>query len=177
MTSSRLPWLLLVACAAGLAAPAARAADVADEAQFYFERGNQQYRQGHLEEALAAYYTSNRLVPNRNVSFNIALPTETSFRAPWTWVACSLVAIFLSGAAAVFAYNEVAHTNGQMFAWSLVGLLGLPGAYAAILLADVLGWIVWHFVHLSFALVGWLTAGGLLLAMALPIAALAADSI
>ena len=49
-----------------------RAGDVADEAQFYFERGNQHYRQGRIEDALEAYYTSNRLVPNRNVAFNIA---------------------------------------------------------------------------------------------------------
>ena len=90
MTSTRLTCLVLaVALAAGLVAPA-RAADVADEAQFHFERGNQYYRQGRLEEALAAYYASNRLVPNRNVTFNIARCLEQlkrydeAFRA---WVA------------------------------------------------------------------------------------------
>ena len=50
----------------------ARADDVADEAQFHFVRGNQFYREGHFDEALSAYYASNRLVPNRNVQFNIA---------------------------------------------------------------------------------------------------------
>jgi outer membrane receptor for ferrienterochelin and colicins len=81
--------VLAVALAASLAAPA-RADDVADEAQFHFERGNQFYRQGRLEEALAAYYASNRLVPNRNVTFNIARCLEQlkrydeAFRA---WVA------------------------------------------------------------------------------------------
>src|SRR6185295_5638406 len=57
--------------APGRSAPAV-AADLADEAQFHFERGNQHYRQGRIEEALEAYYASNRLVENRNVQFNIA---------------------------------------------------------------------------------------------------------
>jgi outer membrane receptor for ferrienterochelin and colicins len=82
--------ILAVALVAGPVASAVRAADVADEAQFHFERGNQLYRQGRLEEALAAYYASNRLVPNRNVTFNIARCLEQlkrheeAFRA---WVA------------------------------------------------------------------------------------------
>jgi outer membrane receptor for ferrienterochelin and colicins len=54
----------------------ARAEDVAqgsaDEAQFHFNRGNQLYRQSHFDEALVELYASNRLVPNRNVQFNIA---------------------------------------------------------------------------------------------------------
>ena len=50
----------------------ARAADVADEAQFHFVRGNQFYRQAQFDEALSEFYASNRLVPNRNVQFNIA---------------------------------------------------------------------------------------------------------
>lgn len=59
--------------AAGVAfAPVARAADVADEAQFHFVRGNQLYRQARFEDALSELYASNRLVPNRNVQFNIA---------------------------------------------------------------------------------------------------------
>jgi outer membrane receptor for ferrienterochelin and colicin len=54
--------------------PAVRAAaeDVADEAQFHFTRGNQLYRQGRFDDALSEFYASNRLVPNRNVQFNIA---------------------------------------------------------------------------------------------------------
>jgi outer membrane receptor protein involved in Fe transport len=55
-----------------LSAARARAADVADEAQFHFTRGNQLYRQAQFEEALSELYASNRLVPNRNVQFNIA---------------------------------------------------------------------------------------------------------
>ncbi|MDX2023360.1 MAG: TonB-dependent receptor [Deltaproteobacteria bacterium] len=65
-----VPLLLSVLCPP---APAqAQTSDVADEAQFYFDRGNDSYRQGNFTEAVAAYYTSNRLVPNRNVQFNIA---------------------------------------------------------------------------------------------------------
>src|SRR5262249_59649336 len=56
--------LLSVAPAAG--------EDVADEAQFPFVRGNQLYRQGRFDDALSEFYASNRLVPNRNVQFNIA---------------------------------------------------------------------------------------------------------
>src|SRR5437868_13050984 len=72
-----------------LAAPPALGDDVADEAQFHFVRGNQFYREGHFDEALSAYYASNRLVPNRNVQFNIARCLEQlklyheAFRA-WT---------------------------------------------------------------------------------------------
>lgn len=44
----------------------------ADEAQFHFLRGNRAYQDKRLEDALASYYLSNRLVANRNVQFNIA---------------------------------------------------------------------------------------------------------
>jgi outer membrane receptor protein involved in Fe transport len=44
----------------------------ADEAEFYFLRGNRAYQEKRFEDALSAYYLSNRLVPNRNVQFNIA---------------------------------------------------------------------------------------------------------
>ena len=50
----------------------AAAEDVADEAQFHFARGNQLYRQARFDDALSEFYASNRLVPNRNVQFNIA---------------------------------------------------------------------------------------------------------
>jgi outer membrane receptor protein involved in Fe transport len=63
--------VLLIAALAGAPALAA-AAPEADEAQFRFLRGNQLYRQGRFEDALSEYYQSNRLVPNRNVEFNIA---------------------------------------------------------------------------------------------------------
>jgi outer membrane receptor for ferrienterochelin and colicins len=52
--------------------PARAAAPLADEAQFRFLRGNAMYRAGRFEDALSEYYLSHRLVPNRNVQFNIA---------------------------------------------------------------------------------------------------------
>src|SRR5687767_3337797 len=66
--------LLALTASAAVTLPAAStsAAPVADEAQFRFLRGNTFYRQGRFEDALSEYYLSNRLVPNRNVEFNIA---------------------------------------------------------------------------------------------------------
>ena len=65
-----LAWLLFAS------PPVAAAGDTpaghADEAQFYFLRGNRAYQEKHFEDALASYYLSNRLVANRNVQFNIA---------------------------------------------------------------------------------------------------------
>ena len=62
-----------------VASPAARGAEPggsfggpADEAQLHFLRGNRAYQEKRFEDALAAYYLSNRLVANRNVQFNIA---------------------------------------------------------------------------------------------------------
>lgn len=60
-------FLLLV----GLAA-AARADNVADEAELRFRRGAELYSKGRIEEALGEFFASNRLSPNRNVVFNIA---------------------------------------------------------------------------------------------------------
>jgi outer membrane receptor for ferrienterochelin and colicins len=57
--------------AAESSAPLA-ASGQADEAEFYFLRGNRAYQDKRFEDALSAYYLSNRLVPNRNVQFNIA---------------------------------------------------------------------------------------------------------
>jgi outer membrane receptor protein involved in Fe transport len=68
--------VIFAVCLVSLFAASARAEDVAqsvaDEAQFHFSRGNQLYRQGRFDEALVELYASNRLVPNRNVKFNIA---------------------------------------------------------------------------------------------------------
>ncbi|MFY1828823.1 TonB-dependent receptor domain-containing protein [Myxococcus fulvus] len=44
----------------------------ADEADIAFELGNDAYAKGQYTEALRSYFTSYRLVPNRNVLFNIA---------------------------------------------------------------------------------------------------------
>jgi outer membrane receptor protein involved in Fe transport len=65
----RVVVLLTLAASPIAAAPAS---DLADEAQFHFSRGNRQYQAGRIEDALGSYYLSNRLVPNRNVQFNIA---------------------------------------------------------------------------------------------------------
>jgi outer membrane receptor protein involved in Fe transport len=72
MTARRASVVLAVLLLSLAAAPARAAEDVADEAQFHFSRGNQLYRQGRFDEALVELYASNRLVPNRNVKFNIA---------------------------------------------------------------------------------------------------------
>ncbi len=56
-----------------LLTPAASlASNTADEADVAFELGNEAYAQGQYVEALRAYFSSYRLVPNRNVLFNIA---------------------------------------------------------------------------------------------------------
>ncbi|MCC6335679.1 MAG: TonB-dependent receptor [Myxococcales bacterium] len=60
---------LLVALA--LAFPA-RADNTADEADVAFSLGNAAYSKRDYERALASYFLSYRLVPNRNVLFNIA---------------------------------------------------------------------------------------------------------
>jgi hypothetical protein len=66
-------WLaLLLLLMAGVVHGAEAAADVADEAEFHFRRGLAFQRQGRFEDALAEFYASNRLVPNRNVQLNIA---------------------------------------------------------------------------------------------------------
>lgn len=69
MRALRLGFLLLSL----LLVPAtARANNTADEADVTFEVGNQAYARGQYTEALRAYFASYRLVPNRNVLFNIA---------------------------------------------------------------------------------------------------------
>src|SRR5690242_12375424 len=50
----------------------ALAHNTADEADVLFEVGNEAYARGHYVEALRSYFASYRLVPNRNVLFNIA---------------------------------------------------------------------------------------------------------
>jgi outer membrane receptor protein involved in Fe transport len=51
-------------------------ADTADEADLLFELGAEAYQRGEYREALERFLTSNRLVPNRNVIFNIARTFE-----------------------------------------------------------------------------------------------------
>jgi tetratricopeptide (TPR) repeat protein len=62
-----LPLLLALT----LAVPA-WADNTADEADVAFSLGNEAYAKRNYESALAAYFLSYRLVPNRNVLFNIA---------------------------------------------------------------------------------------------------------
>jgi outer membrane receptor protein involved in Fe transport len=66
--------LAAAVCAFTLAvlSPPARADAVADEADFRFNRAAAFFKQGKLEEALSEFLSSNRLVRNRNVIFNIA---------------------------------------------------------------------------------------------------------
>src|SRR5690242_7506668 len=58
--------------ALSLLAPPAWADNTADEADVAFELGNRAYARRDYEEALKDYFLSYRLVPNRNVLFNIA---------------------------------------------------------------------------------------------------------
>src|SRR3954451_7123636 len=50
----------------------ALADNTADEADVAFRLGNTNFGRGRFDDALAAYFLSNRLVPNANVVFNIA---------------------------------------------------------------------------------------------------------
>ncbi|MFL5345523.1 MAG: TonB-dependent receptor domain-containing protein [Hyalangium sp.] len=58
----------------------ALANNTADEADVAFELGNEAYSKGNYNEALRSYFTSYRLVPNRNVLFNIARCYEAQNR-------------------------------------------------------------------------------------------------
>jgi outer membrane receptor for ferrienterochelin and colicin len=73
----RAPLVMAMACAlAGGLARSARADDLADEADLQFQLGATRYRDGDYLGALEHFLASNRLVPNRNVSFNIARSFE-----------------------------------------------------------------------------------------------------
>ena len=65
--------LTALACAGVLLTSAVvRADNTADEADIAFTLGNQAFVKRDYEKALSWYFLSNRLVPNRNVLFNIA---------------------------------------------------------------------------------------------------------
>ncbi len=68
---SRLLCLALLALGLGFAPPAA-ADDLADEADLKFRLGAEAYQRGDYRAALEEFLASNRLVPNRNVAYNIA---------------------------------------------------------------------------------------------------------
>lgn len=63
-------------------APDARADDTADEADLQFNLGADRYEAGDYRGALEHFLVSNRLVPNKNVLFNIARSYEQLKRAP-----------------------------------------------------------------------------------------------
>ncbi len=63
--------LLALSFALGLAVPA-RADDLADEADLKFRLGAEAYQRGDYKSALEEFLASNRLVPNRNVTYNVA---------------------------------------------------------------------------------------------------------
>src|SRR5688500_13272545 len=62
--------MVLLLCAAIV--PSSARADEASEAQLQYELGVELYRQRRFTEALERFLASNRLVPNANVTFNIA---------------------------------------------------------------------------------------------------------
>jgi outer membrane receptor for ferrienterochelin and colicin len=82
-------WLgVLLSAALTLGAPApARADGLADEAELNFQIGAEYYRAGDFRQALQHFMASNRLVPNRNVVFNIARTFErlSRFADAYRW--------------------------------------------------------------------------------------------
>ena len=70
-------WFILASQAfAQSEASNAPSVDLAEEAGLHFDLGIEAYRQGRLQTALEHLLQSNRLVPNRNVVFNIARTYE-----------------------------------------------------------------------------------------------------
>jgi outer membrane receptor for ferrienterochelin and colicin len=79
MTSRHAKWTilrLLTAVALVAATAPARADNLADEAELQFELGADRYKASDFRGALEHFLASNRLVPNRNVVFNIARTYE-----------------------------------------------------------------------------------------------------
>ena len=71
--SRRILGATLIALAALGGAPSgALAGGLADEAELQFQLGADHYQKGDYREALEHFFISNRLVPNRNVVYNIA---------------------------------------------------------------------------------------------------------
>jgi outer membrane receptor for ferrienterochelin and colicin len=63
-------------CASVLCVQQSRADDLADEADLQFTLGAEKYQAGDYRSALEHFLVSNRLVPNRNVVYNIARAYE-----------------------------------------------------------------------------------------------------
>jgi len=71
-----VPALLALAACVPLVAGEARAGGLADEAELQFQIGADFYQKGAYRDALEHFFISNRLVANRNVTFNIARTYE-----------------------------------------------------------------------------------------------------
>jgi hypothetical protein len=106
--------------------------------------------------AVVGAYVASRLVGIVIDKLELVLPSETSFRSPWTWLTCAGVATILMGAAVAIAYEEF-ESDAGILAFSLVGLLALPGSFIALGAAEGLGWAVLHFVDFNYATVAWPT--------------------
>src|SRR6185437_13502134 len=78
----RFVFVLLCVLLVGSVGRTAYADDVADEADLQFQLGAERYEAGDYKGALEHFLTSNRLVPNKNVLFNIARTYEQLKRAP-----------------------------------------------------------------------------------------------
>lgn len=77
----RLTRTLIVAAVLSLHISAfAQESASADEADVEFRLGNEAFIKGDYDQALAHYFASNRLVPNRNVLYNVARAYEASGR-------------------------------------------------------------------------------------------------
>lgn len=72
----------LVVLFLALVSRTAGADDTADEADLQFQLGAERYEAGDYKGALGHFLASNRLVPNKNVLFNIARTYEQLRRAP-----------------------------------------------------------------------------------------------
>jgi outer membrane receptor protein involved in Fe transport len=72
----------LLAIGITVLAGTALADDLADEAEFQFELGAEDYQRGNYRDALEHFLASQRLVPNHNVVFNIASTYEQLGRYP-----------------------------------------------------------------------------------------------
>lgn len=88
----RSSWLAR-ACLLFVLALSTRAAadDVADEADLHFRLGAKHYQAGDFTSALEHFLRSNRLVPNRNVLFNVARCYEQLSEYPNAWRSYSAV--------------------------------------------------------------------------------------
>ncbi|MEZ4306938.1 MAG: hypothetical protein R3F14_02665 [Polyangiaceae bacterium] len=73
--------LAILTASAHFGAPAL-ADGTADEADLQFRLGKEEFKKANYDAALAHFFASNRLAPNRNVLFNIASTYEASSATP-----------------------------------------------------------------------------------------------